>query len=60
MNNWYCEKHERPYQLFYIGGDWRYECPKCRHEGVYDTVATTQTKMNPANEWTASDKTEGR
>ncbi len=60
MNNGYCEKHERPYQLFCICGNWQYECPQCRYEGVYDTVVTTKTEMNPANEWTASDKVEGR
>ena len=56
MYNGYCEKHKRPYQFFCVCGDWRYECPQCRYEGVYDTIATTQTKMNPIDEWTASDR----
>ena len=59
MNNWYCEKHECPYQLFCVCGNWRYECPQCRAEGVYNTVAATQTKMKPENEWTTSDKVKG-
>ena len=53
----YCKKHERPYEIRRIPGDWVFECPDCRAEGAYDTVATTTTKMLPAEEWTASNRT---
>lgn len=62
MNNelGYCERHQCAFEIKRIPGSWVYECPQCRREGRYDTVATTNTQMTAVEEWCVSDRVNGR
>ena len=54
----YCEKHDCAWVIKRGAGTWIYECPKCRVEGLLDTITTDHTEMKPKSEWTISNSTE--
>ena len=51
----YCDLHHRAFEIKRIPGSWVYECPQCRAEGKYDTIATTSVKPIPQEQWILSD-----
>lgn len=51
----YCDLHHRAFEIKRIPGSWVYECPQCRAEGKYDTIATTSVKPVPPEQWILSD-----
>ena len=53
----YCEKHNCALEIKRSSGSWTLECPKCRAEGLLDTVTTNRTEMKPKSEWTVSNTT---
>ena len=52
MSNGYCEKHNQPWDIKCVNGQWICECPKCRADGVYDTYVTNCMEMLPEERWT--------
>ena len=44
----YCERHNQPWEIKCVGGQWNYECSKCRAEGfldlIYDNKVTAKSK----------------
>ena len=53
----YCEKHHRPYLIKWISGEWVFECPDCRAEGLLDTYTDNKTTLLPESEWTTNSHT---
>ena len=53
----YCEKHKCAYEIKPSPAGWVCECPKCRAEGLLDTITTDHTEIKPQSEWTVSNKT---
>ena len=53
----YCELHKRPWDIKFSNGQWAWECPMCRKQGVYDTYYDVKTTMKKQQEWTVNDHT---
>ena len=43
----YCEKHNQPWDIKCVNGQWVCECPKCRAEGLLDTYVDNKTTPLP-------------
>lgn len=43
----YCEKHNQPWDIKCVNGQWVCECPKCRAEGLLDTYVDNKTTPFP-------------
>ena len=43
----YCEKHNQPWDIKCVNGQWVCECPKCRAEGLLDTYVGNKTTPLP-------------
>ena len=58
----FCDRHRIAYEIVPRNGSWYSECPKCRAEGLLDTLTSSNVETLPKNQWTAStttNKTEG-
>lgn len=55
--NGYCEKHQQPWDIKCLNGQWMCECPKCRAEGLLDTFYDNKTTLNIQKEWTVNNQT---
>lgn len=53
----YCDLHHMAFEIKRIPGSWVYECPQCRAEGRYNTIATAHTETIPPEQWILSDHT---
>ena len=46
----YCERHHQPLEIKCVGGQWVYECSKCRAEGLLDLIYDTKVTTKSENE----------